>query len=160
MDFTKEGVAIVKAQIDFDSPRSTVFSVLTDYPHWPDLFPQKPVINSIHTTANHTIVDMTFPTFFLPITHELVTATQEHALHRIETHLLKGDFDQYAWVWEFHPLPDQDHTHATLSFSVKPAVWAPQWFLRWIIEKDIKAHLEILQRKVREIHQMKDQHGS
>ena len=157
VNITEEGVAVVQAQVNLDASPSLVFSVLTDYAHWPDLFPQKPVINSINTTENQTIVDMAVPVFFLPINFELVTATKEEAPDRIETHLVKGDFEAYAWVWEFTSSPDPDHTHATLSLSVKPAIWAPQWFLRWMIEKDIQEHLLMLQQKVLEIHQLKDQ---
>ena len=69
------GLATVSAQLTLPAPPSTTYAVLTDYLHWPDLFPRKPVIHSISKIDDRVRVTMHIPAGYLPLTLELVTDT-------------------------------------------------------------------------------------
>ena len=61
---TEDGVAVANADLFLPSPPKVVYAVLSDYPHWPDLFPQQPRINEITTENGRVIVDMVIPANF------------------------------------------------------------------------------------------------
>ena len=95
--------AQVKLETTFPAPPLLVFDVLTDYPHWPNLFPTPPHIDHIKKEEGRVIVDMAIPMSFLPMQLRLVTATQETRPSQVETKLVRGDFDRYDWTWKLVP---------------------------------------------------------
>jgi len=147
---TEDGVAVATADLVLPTSPEVVYTVLTDYPHWPDLFPQQPRINTIKTEDSRVIVDMAIPAHFLPIDLELVTETREIHPLRLETTLVRGDFDRYDWVWELTPAQDGTQTHATLILNVQPALWVPDWLMRWLLESELEAHFHKLRTEVME----------
>lgn len=143
-----QGVGVVHASVILPEPRELVFAVLTDYPHWPDLFPRQPQINAITQKDDRTIVDMLIPAIFIPLKLELVTSTKAFAPDRVETQFVRGDFSTYEWVWALRPNGDATNTEAVLELKVKPTIWVPGWVLTWLIETELRKHLELLQRQV------------
>lgn len=143
-----QGVGIVHASLVLPAPRDLVFAVLTDYPHWPDLFPRQPQINAIIQKDDRTIVEMTIPAIFIPFSLELVTSTKALEPDRIETQFVRGDFSTYEWVWVLRPNGVGPDTEAVLELKVKPTIWVPGWVLTWLIETELRKHVELLQRQV------------
>ncbi len=90
-----EGVGTVTAELKLLAPPSTTYEVLADYAHWPNLFPRHPVIQRISRNSNRVQVAMQIPAQYVPVNLELVTSTLDSPPHRLETTLVKGDFDRY-----------------------------------------------------------------
>lgn len=122
-----EGVATVSAQLILPVPSSSTYAVLTDYPHWPDLFPRKPMIHGISKIDDLVRVTMHVPAGYLPLNLELVTDTVEPSPLRLNTTLVKGDFERYDWTWDLSQSPSEDSTVAQLLFMVAPSIWVPDW---------------------------------
>lgn len=142
------GTAIARCHDILLGSPELVFDVLTDYPHWSDLFPEKPVIHRISKEGDRTLVTMTIPGWFPSMNFDLVTATQEFPPSRIETQMVEGDFEQYEWAWTLTPFAEGTATQADLTVKVKPAIWTPGWILKWALESKLLEHLTILNAKV------------
>jgi len=148
LTLNEEGVATVNADLTLPTPLETSYAVLSDYVHWPSLFARNPTVNTIHRTGNRVTVDMTVPGLIFPLDLQLVTETREHPPLRLETSFVKGDFDQYAWVWNLMATDDHLHTQATLELYVKPSLWAPQWLFRTMLEQELETHFQKLHYEV------------
>ncbi len=153
-----KGVGTVTAELKLPAPPSTTYKVLADYAHWPDLFPRHPVILSTTRDNNRVQVAMQIPAQFGPVNLELVTSTLESPPHRLETTLVKGDFDRYDWTWDLSQSPSDAMTTAMLTLIVQPTIWIPEWLLRWFLESDLTAHFHLLREQVLARHQ--EQQGS
>ena len=137
-------VATLTADVMLGVPPETVYAVLSDYPHWPDLFAERPTINAIQRNGNQVRVDMTLTVSFLPIGLELVTDTREIPTTVLQTSLVQGDFEQYDWVWTLRPSQDSEHTKASIVVHVKPSVWIPHWLLEWLLISGFTDHFQKL----------------
>ncbi len=143
-----EGVATVSAQLILPVPSSTTYAVLTDYPHWPDLFPRKPIIHDVRKIDDRVRVTMHVPADYLPLNLELVTDTVESSPLRLNTRLVKGDFERYDWTWDLSRSPSEDSTVAQLLLRVAPSIWVPDWIFRWLLESELTMHFRLLREQV------------
>ena len=148
-----EGVGTVTAELKLLVPPSTTYEVLADYAHWPDLFPRHPVIQRISRDRNRVQVTMQIPAQYIPVNLELVTNTLESPPHRLETTLVKGDFQRYDWTWDLSQSPSDAMTIAMLTLIVQPSIWIPEWLLRWFLESEITIHFHLLREQVLARHQ-------
>lgn len=148
-----KGVGTVTAELKLPAPPSTTYKVLADYAHWPDLFPRHPVILSTTRDNNRVQVAMQIPAQFIPVNLELVTSTLESPPHRLETTLVKGDFDRYDWTWDLSQSSSDKMTIATLTLVVQPSIWVPEWLLQWLLESEITTHFHLLREQVLARHQ-------
>ncbi len=153
-----EGVGTITAELKLLAPPSTTYEVLADYAHWPDLFPRQPLIQRISRDSNRVQVAMQIPAQYIPVNLELVTSTLESPPHRLETTLVKGDFDRYDWTWDLSQSPSDTITIARLILVVQPSIWVPEWLLRWFLESDLTTHFHLLREQVLALHQ--EQQGS
>jgi len=117
-----KGMGTVTAELKLLAPPSTTYQVLADYAHWPDLFPRHPVIQRISRDSNRVQVAMQIPAQYVPVNLELVTSTLESPPHRLETTLVKGDFDRYDWTWDLSQSPSDAMTIAMLTLIVQPSI--------------------------------------
>lgn len=147
------GVATVNAQLTLPVPPTTTYAVLTDYPRWPDLFPKKPLIESIRRIDNRTRVTMHVPANYLPITLELITDAIEVAPLRLTATLVSGDFERYQWTWDLNHSPSEQLTTAQLFLQVAPSTWVPNWIFRWLLESELTKHFQLLREQVLARHQ-------
>lgn len=147
------GVATVNAQLTLPVPPTTTYAVLTDYPRWPDLFPKKPLIESIRRIDNRTRITMHVPADYLPVTLKLITDTIEVDPLRLTATLVSGDFDRYHWTWDLNQSPSEKLTAAQLFLQVAPAAWVPNWIFRWLLESELTKHFQLLREQVLARHQ-------
>ena len=147
------GVATVNAQLTLPVPPTTTYAVLTDYPRWPDLFPKKPLIESIRRIDNRTRITMHVPADYLPVTLKLITDTIEVDPLRLTATLVSGDFDRYHWTWDLNQSPSEKLTTAQLFLQVAPAAWVPNWIFRWLLESELTKHFQLLREQVLARHQ-------
>ena len=145
---SENDVATLTADVMLAAPPETVYAVLSDYPNWPDLFAQPPTINAIQRNNNHVRVDMRLNVSFLPIGLRLVTNTEEIPTVLLKTTLVEGDFEQYDRIWTFRPLPDSQHTKASVVLHVQPSIWIPHWLLEWVLTSGFTEHFHKLREAV------------
>ena len=148
LEMNQDGVATVTADLQLPTPLDTSYEVLSDYAHWPTLFASHSVINTVQRSDTLVTVDMTIPGLIFPLNLQLVTETQESPPLRLTTTLVKGDFDQYAWVWNLSSAGNKRHTRANLELSVKPSLWTPQWLFRIMLEQELTEHFQKLRHQV------------
>ena len=148
-----DGVATVNARVTLPVPPTTTYAVLTDYPRWPEMFPKKPLIESIRRLDNRTRITMHVPADYLPITLKLITDTVEIVPLRLATTLVSGDFERYHWTWDLSHSPSEQSTVAQLFLQVAPSTWAPNWIFRWLLESEITKHFQLLREQVLARHQ-------
>ena len=137
-------LAHVEANIELRSSQEKIYNLLTNYQNWPQLFPNHPRINDIQREKGSVIVDMSLPVSFLPMDLQLITSTRETKPIKIHTHLLQGDFEEYNWVWNLTSLKEGTHTLATLTMTVQPNIWIPEWVFRWFLQSNLEQHFEYL----------------
>jgi ribosome-associated toxin RatA of RatAB toxin-antitoxin module len=147
-----DSVATLTADVMLAAPPETVYAVLSDYPNWPDLFGQRPTINTIQREGNRVRVDMTLTVSFLPIGLRLVTDTRELATIILQTTLVEGDFKQYDWIWTIRPSKDSQHTKASVMVHVQPSVWIPHWLFEWSLTWGFTEHFHKLREAVQVRH--------
>jgi len=145
--------AEVKMATTFSASPLLVFDVLTDYPHWPNLFPTPPHIDHIKREEGYVIVDMAIPMSFLPMQLRLVTATKETRPSQVKTQLVRGDFERYDWTWKFLPATIPGQTKAFLILHVQPKIWIPDWLFRWVLKSNLEQHVALLRKAVLAHHQ-------
>ena len=144
IEIDEGNLAHVEAKIEIPSSRETLYNLLTNYQNWPQLFPNHPRINDIQREKGGVIVDMSLPVSFLPMDLQLITSTQETKPIKIHTYLVQGDFEQYNWVWNLSSLKEGTHTLASLTMTVQPNIWIPEWIFRWFLQSNLEQHFENL----------------
>lgn len=153
IDVDRNGVATVNAQLTLPVPPTTTYAVLTDYPRWPEMFPKRPLIESLRRLDNRMRVTMHVPTDYLPITLELITDTIEVAPLRLTTTLVSGDFERYHWTWDLSQSPSEKSTSAQFFLQVAPSTWVPNWIFQWLLESELTKHFQLLREQVLARHQ-------
>ncbi len=142
------GMATVSAQLHLPVPPAITYAVLTDYPHWPDLFPRHPFVKSIRNIAGRTRVAMRIPVTYLPLSLDLVTDTVETPPVRLNTTLVEGDFERYDWTWDLSQSPSDTLTTAQFLMTIHPAIQVPDWIMRWWLDSELTAHFQLLREQV------------
>lgn len=85
------GGAHVRAVLELPARPAVVHTVLTDYAHWPLLFPRGLRIVAISQDKAGVETDVYVPRRFLPGEFHLITLTRETAPGILETSLIGGD---------------------------------------------------------------------
>jgi hypothetical protein len=143
-----DGSARVHAQVELAGPPDVARLVLTDYEHWPDLFPPGLRIAGIRREARGVITDLWATRHILPGELHLVTETRETTPDRLDTSLVEGDFHRYTRTWQLSPGPSEPATTATLEMEVQPKGWVPDWLFTIFLKQDLEAHFVLLQTAV------------
>jgi len=148
-----DGIAIVEASLELPIPPDVVFTVLTDYPNWPALFPYGVEIQIEKILDDFVVTDMTIPNKIFSWTTHLKAKSRETPPHKLETTLVDGDFHQYEQVWQLTPMQDGKYTRAELNLTLQPKGWimklVPEFLYRWLLRGDLEAHFEKLRQQVR-----------
>ena len=147
IEFDEGNLAHVEANLEIGSSQETIYNLLTNYQNWPKLFPNHPRINDIQRKEGHVIVDMSLPVPFLPMDLQLTTATRETKPITIHTHILQGDFEEYNWIWNLTSVKEGTHTLATLTMTVQPNIWIPEWVFRWYLRSNLEQHFDNLRNQ-------------
>jgi hypothetical protein len=141
--FDQEAVAHIHAIVDLSGAPNTVLAVLTDYAHWPILFPGMR-LGAIRQDADGVITEMDLPMAVLPGTIHLVIRTRLVPPNQIDAELVSGDLQRFWRRWRVTPLPTPHITRAELQMVMQPKGWAPQWLVRYGIEIQLKDHFHRL----------------
>lgn len=143
-----DGLARVHAQVQLPGPLEAARFVLTDYDHWPDLFPPGLRLAAIRREAHGVITDFWAARHILPGELHLITETRESGPTRLETTLIEGDFHRYSRTWQLSSDATASRTTATLDMEVQPKGWVPAWLFTRFLRQDLEAHFLRLQAAV------------
>jgi hypothetical protein len=143
-----DGLARVYARLELPGPPEIARAVLTDYEHWPDLFPPGLRIVGIRREAHGVITDLWASRHILPGELHLITETREPTPGLLETTLIEGDFHRYTRSWRLSPDKNGQRTTATLEMELQPKDWVPDWLFTTFLRRDLEAHFVRLQAAV------------
>ncbi len=143
-----DGLARVHAQVELPGSPAIARLVLTDYEHWPDLFPPGLRLVGIRREGRGVVTDLWASRHILPGELHLVTETRETTPTRLDTTLIEGDFHRYSRTWQFSPEAATSRTIATLDMEVQPKGWVPHWLFTRFLKQDLEAHFVRLQAAV------------
>ena len=142
------GVAHVQAILILSATPAVAQAVLTDYLHWPLLFPDGLRVAAITPEKDGVQTDLYVRRHFLPGELHLVTLTREVAPGVLETSLIAGDFYQYRRTWTLTPGPGCCETHAELALDIQPKQSLPGWLFSFLLRRDLLAHFDKLRAEV------------
>ena len=147
-----KGLAMIEAQVDFPAPPDVVFTVLTDYPNWPKLFPDGVEVEVERKSGRSVVMDMKIPQRVLSGKMRLKAKWRETPPHKLETTLIEGDFLRYEQVWQLTPMQDGKYTRAELNLTLQPKGWimkvVPEFLYKWALREDLKEHFEKFRKQV------------
>jgi len=142
--FDAQDVAHVHAIVALSARPETVFAVLTDYARWPSLFGNGLIMAAIREDSEGVVTEMYVPRVLLPGTLHVIIRTRVHPPHDIEAELIRGDLNHFWRLWRLMPVAGGRQTRADLQMAVQPKTWAPQWVIRYGIERELTDHFERL----------------
>ena len=153
IEIQEHGIANIHAQLTIQAPPHLVYHVLTDYEHWPTLFPEGFQIHLSPCSHDCTIVaDMLIPHTFVPWDTHLRVKSIESSLHSFELHLLEGDYVQYHLRWKLTSTEIPAQTQAVMDFILQPKTsimkWTPDFLYEWALRKGLEDHFDKIQQQL------------
>jgi len=142
------GAAHVRAVLELSARPAVVHAVLTDYGHWPLLFPRGLRIVTVSQQKDGVETDVYVPRRFLPGEFHLITLTREMVPGILETSLIGGDFLRYRRTWILTPGLTSDETRAELEMDVQLKQWIPGWLFTLVLKHELLEHFGRLQAEV------------
>ena len=142
------GAAHVRAVLELSARPAVVHAVLTDYGHWPLLFPRGLRIVAVSQEKDGVETDVYVPRRFLPGEFHLITLTRETVPGILETSLIGGDFLKYRRTWFLTPGLTNDETRAELQMDIQLKQWIPGWLFTLALKHELLEHFDRLQAQV------------
>ncbi len=154
IDLQESGVAKIHAELFIEAPPKQVFHILTDYEHWPTLFPEGFQIELFPCSEECSMIaDMIIPNALIPWTTHLRAQSREYPPHTFELHLIEGDYLEYQLIWKFAPTDVPKQTHATMNFTLQPQKtitdMIPDFLYEWAIRKGLEDHFDKIRQQVK-----------
>jgi ribosome-associated toxin RatA of RatAB toxin-antitoxin module len=142
------GGVIATARLVFPASPDLIRSLLTDYPHWPDLFEVRMRIVDLHIARGVVTTDLRIDHALLPGERRLVTESRviSGAIH---TDLVAGDFKRYHRVWRLAPTNEGRETRAEFELTVAIDSILPDWLVALAMRRELEAHFRIVKEKAR-----------
>ena len=142
------GGVIATARLVFPARPDLIQSLLTDYPHWPDLFEVRMRIVDLQIARGVVITDLRIDHALLPGERRLVTESRVIA-GVIHTDLVAGDFKRYHRVWRLAPANEGRETRADFELTVAMDSILPDWLVALAMRRELEAHFRIVKEKAR-----------
>jgi len=142
------GAAHVSAVLELSARPAVVHAVLTDYEHWPLLFPRGLRIVTVSQQKDGVETDVYVPRRFLPGEFHLITLTREMVPGILETSLIGGDFLRYRRTWILTPGLTNEETRAELEMDIQLKQWIPGWLFTLVLKHELLEHFGRLQAEV------------
>ena len=138
------------AQLVFPATPAVVQSLLTDYPHWPDLFEVRMRVADLHIHEGIATVDLRIEHALMPGEHRLVTESRTLPNGGLVTDLKGGDFKRYRRVWKLAPAGAGNQTRADFELVVEIESMVPDWLVAIAMRQELEAHFRIVEQKALE----------
>jgi ribosome-associated toxin RatA of RatAB toxin-antitoxin module len=143
------GGVIATARVLFPASPQIIQALLTDFPHWPELFEVRMRLVDLHIRQDVVTTDLRIEHALLPGERRLVTESRVIAGQGIVTDLVGGDFKRYHRVWKLSPANEGRETYADFELRVAIESIVPDWLVALATRRELEAHFRILKEKAR-----------
>jgi len=138
------------AQVFFPARPAVVQALLTDYPHWPDLFEVRMRVAEFNIRDGVATVDLRIEHPLMPGEHRLVTESRILPNGGLVTDLKGGDFKRYHRVWKLKSVDEGNRTRADFELIVEIESMVPDWLVAMAMRQELEAHFRIVKQKTLE----------
>lgn len=138
------------AKVFFPARLAVVQALLTDYPHWPDLFEVRMRVAELHIRDGVATVDLRIEHPLMPGEHRLVTESRILPNGGLVTDLKGGDFKRYHRVWKLNSVEGGNRTRADFELVVEIESMVPDWLVAIAMRQELEAHFRIVKQKALE----------
>ena len=143
------GGVIATARVLFPASPQIIQSLLTDFPHWPELFEVRMRVVDLQVREGVVTTDLRIEHALLPGERRLVTESRATAGQGIVTDLVGGDFKRYHRVWKLSALNDGRETYADFELKVAIDTIVPDWLVALATRRELESHFRIVKEKAR-----------
>lgn len=138
------------AQVVIAAPPIVVQRLLTDYPHWPDLFDMRMHVAAVSVQDGVATTDLRIEHPLMPGERRLVTESRVLPSGSLVTDLKGGDFKRYHRVWKLESTGEGNQTRADFELEVEVESFVPDWLIVIAMRQELEAHFRILKQKALE----------
>ena len=135
------------AQLTFPAKPEVIQAMLTDYPHWPELFEVRMRIADLKISDGVATTDLRIEHALLPGERRLVTESRVLPQGGLVTDLVGGDFKKYRRVWKLAPAVGGSQTRADFELTVAIDSVVPDWLVALAMRRELEAHFRIVKEK-------------
>lgn len=143
------GGVVATALVLFPASPEIIHSLLTDFPHWPDLFEVRMRIVDLQIRQDVVTIDLRIEHTLLPGERRLVTESRATAGQGVVTDLVGGDFTRYHRVWKLSAANEGRETQAEFELAVTIDSIVPDWLVALATRRELEAHFRIVKEKAR-----------
>lgn len=141
------GGVIATARVLFSAPPQIIYSLLTDFPRWPELFEVRMRLVDLQIRQGVVTTDLRIEHALLPGERRLLTESRTIANQGIVTDLVGGDFTRYHRVWTLSPTDGGSKTSADFELKVAIDTIVPDWLVALATRRELEAHFRIVKEK-------------
>jgi ribosome-associated toxin RatA of RatAB toxin-antitoxin module len=141
------GGVIATARVLFPAAPQIIYSLLTDFPRWPELFEVRMRLVDLQIRQDVVTTDLRIEHALLPGERRLITESRTIANQGIVTDLVGGDFKRYHRVWTLSPTDGGRKTSADFELKVAIDTIVPDWLVALATRRELEAHFRIVKEK-------------
>lgn len=143
------GGVIATARVLFPAGPEIIYSLLTDFRRWPELFEVRMRLVDLQIRQDVVTTDLRIEHALLPGERRLVTESRVTANEGIVTDLIEGDFKRYHRVWKLSSANEGRKTDADFELKVAIDSIVPDWLVALATRRELDAHFRIVKEKAR-----------
>jgi len=143
------GGVVATAHVLFPASPHIIQALLSDFPHWPELFEVRMRLVDLQIRQDVVTTDLRIEHALLPGERRLVTESRVTAGQGIVTDLVGGDFKRYHRVWKLSPANEGRETYANFELRVAIDSIVPDWLVALATRRELEAHFRIVKEKAR-----------
>jgi hypothetical protein len=138
------------ARVLFPAKPEVIQALLTDYPHWPDLFEVRMRVAGLTIHEGVATTDLRIEHALLPGERRLVTESRTLPDGSLVTDLKAGDFKRYHRVWKLHANGEGSRTSAEFELTFELESILPDWLVAIAMRQELETHFRIVKQKALE----------
>jgi hypothetical protein len=138
------------ARLLFPAKPDVIQGLLTDYPHWPELFEVRMRVAELAVYEGVATVDLRIAHALLPSERRLVTESRTLPGGGLVTDLKGGDFKRYHRVWTLRPAGEGNQTAAEFDLLFELDTLVPDWLIAVAVRQELESHFRIVKQKALE----------
>ena len=138
------------ARILFPAKPDVIQGLLTDYPHWPELFDVRMRVAELAVHEGVATVDLRIAHALLPSERRLVTESRMLPGGGLVTDLKGGDFKRYHRVWKLRPAGEGNQTAAEFDLLFELETLVPDRLIAVAVRQELESHFRIVRQKALE----------
>jgi hypothetical protein len=135
------------ATVVFPAKPEVLQAILSDYPHWPELFETRMRMARIERSGDRTITEMVIDHSLLPGERRLLAESYAPSDGGLITDLRGGDFKRYHRVWRLRNEAGGSQTRADFELVVDIDTILPDWLVALAMRRELEAHFRIVREK-------------